>query len=85
MLVLGVIAGTVAANTLGEGLFTLMFEGWFGGFEALGQGTSRIDFAVNPLLAYLALPAALLGAVTAATAASSRSLSDASIATLTTE
>lgn len=85
VLALGVIGGTLAANTLGESLFNLMFEGMFGGFEALGQGTSRIDFAVNPLLAYLALPAALLGAVTAATAASSRSLSDASIATLTTE
>ncbi len=77
----GVIVGTVAANTIGETLFNLMFEGMFGGFETLGQGTSRIDFAVNPLLAYLVLPAALLGSVTVATAASSRSISDASIST----
>jgi len=85
VLVLGVIVGTVAANTLGEGLFNLMFEGLFGGFETLGQGTSRIDFAVNPLLAYVALPAALLGSVAAATAASSRLTGNASISALTTE
>lgn len=85
VLVLGVVVGTMAANTLGEGLFNLMFEGLFGGFETLGQGTSRIDFAVNPLLAYLALPAALLGSVAVATAASSRMTSTASISTLATE
>jgi putative ABC transport system permease protein len=82
---LGVIVGTVAANTLGESLFNLMFEGMFGGFETLGQGTSRIEFTVNPLLAYLALPAALLTAVAGAAAASARAISDASIATLATE
>jgi putative ABC transport system permease protein len=85
VLVLGVVVGTVAANTLGEQLFNLMFEGMFGGLEALGQGTSRIDFAVHPLLAYLALPTALLGAVTVAAAASSRSISHADFSTLTTE
>jgi putative ABC transport system permease protein len=85
VLVLGVVVGTVAANTLGETLFNLMFEGMFGGFETLGQGTSRIDFAVDPLLAYVALPAALLAAVAAATVASSRSISAADISTLTTE
>ena len=85
LLVVGVAVGTLAANTLGEGLFNLMFEGMFGGFDMLFQGTSRIDFAVSPLLAYLALPAALLGAVAVATAASSRSISDASISALATE
>jgi putative ABC transport system permease protein len=85
VLVLGVIVGTLAANTLGQTLFNLMFEAMYGGFETLGQGTSRIDFAVNPLLAYLVLPAALLVAVAAATVASSRSISAADIASLTTE
>jgi putative ABC transport system permease protein len=85
VLVLGVIAGDVAAMTLGESLFNLMFEGMFGGLEALGQGTSRIDFAVDPLLAYVALPAALAGAVAIATAASARSLSHTHIFTLATE
>ena len=85
VLVLGVAVGTVAANTLGELLFNLMFEAMFGGFEMLFQGTSQIAFAVNPLLAYLLLPAALLGAVAAATVASSRSISAASVSSLTTE
>jgi putative ABC transport system permease protein len=85
VLVLGVLIGTLAANTLGERVFNLMFELMFGGFETLGTGTSRIDFAVAPLLAYLVLPAALLAAVTAATAASSRAIADADIASLTTE
>jgi putative ABC transport system permease protein len=85
VLVLGVVIGTLAATTLGERLFNLMFEGMFGGFEMLGQGTSRIDFAANPLLAYGVLPAALLGAVVLATLASSRSISATSISTLTTE
>jgi hypothetical protein len=62
-----------------------MFEGMFGGFEMLGQGTSRIDFVVVPLLTYVALPAALLAAVAVATRASSRSISANSISTLTIE
>jgi putative ABC transport system permease protein len=85
VLLLGVVAGTLAANTLGEALFNLMFEGLFGGLETLGQGTSRIDFSVSPLLTYLALPAALLGCVSWATTASSHSISDASISTLNSE
>src|SRR5699024_2386109 len=75
----GAVAGTLAATTIGERLFNLMFEGMFGGFETLGQGTSRIDFATNPLLAYGLLPAVLLGAVALATVASSRSISTATI------
>jgi putative ABC transport system permease protein len=85
VLVLGVVVGTVAANTLGETLFNLMFGVMFGGFESLGQGTSRIDFAVAPLLAYLLLPAVFLAAVAGATAASSRNISTADISSLTTE
>ena len=85
VLLLGVLVGTVAANTLGEGLFNLMFEGLFGGFESLGQKTSRIAFVVSPLLTYLLLPGALLAAVAVTTSASSRSISDARISTLTTE
>jgi putative ABC transport system permease protein len=85
VLVLAVVVGTIAANTLGERLFNLMFEGMYGGFETLGQGTSRIDFAVRPLLAYLVLPVALLAAVAGATIASSRSINAADVSSLTTE
>ena len=85
VLLLGVVAGTVASNTLGQAMFNIMFGGLFGGFEAIGQGTSRIAFTVQPLLTVLALPAALLATVILATSASSRSISDARISTLTTE
>ncbi|MCH8565025.1 ABC transporter permease [Nesterenkonia sp. LB17] len=85
VLLIGVVVGTVAATTLGQGMFNLMFEFVYGGIESLGQGTSRIDFMVNPLLTYLALPAALLATVALTTSASSRSISEASISTLTTE
>jgi len=85
VLLLGVVVGTVAANTVGEGLFNLMFEALFGGFESLFQGTSRIDFVVNHLLTYLVLPGAMLGVVVLATSASSRAISDAGISTLNTE
>lgn len=85
VLVLGVVVGTIAAFTLGEAMFNLMFEGLYGGMEALGRGTSRIDFAVDPLLTAVLLPAALLAAVTVVTVASARTLSDARISTLTTE
>lgn len=85
VLLVGVLVGTLAANTLGEAMFNLMFEGLFGGFETLGQGTSRIDFSVSPLLTYLALPAALLGSVAVATMAGSRSIHDANVSALTTE
>ena len=85
VLLLGVVVGTLAANTLGQGVFNLMFEGMFGGFESVGQGTSRIDFAVDPLLTYLGLPAALLATVGLTTYASSRAISGARISTLTTE
>jgi len=85
VLVLGVIVGTLAANTIGQFLFNLMFEAMFGGFESLGQGTSRIDFAVAPLLAYALLPAVFLTAVAGATIASSRTITDADISALTTE
>lgn len=85
VLVAGVVVGTVAANTLGEGVFNLMFEALFGGFESVGQGTSRIDFAVQPWLAYVALPAAFLACVSLATVASSRSITEINISTLNTE
>src|SRR5690606_31388611 len=85
VLILGVVVGTVAPNTLGEQLFNLMFEALFGGFEAIGQGTSRIAFAAAPLLTYLALPATLLTVVALTTAASSASISNARISALTTE
>jgi putative ABC transport system permease protein len=85
VLLIGVVVGTVASNTVGETLFNLMFEGMFGGFASIGQGTSRIAFAVQPMLTYLVLPAALLATVALTTVASSRSISHVRISALTTE
>lgn len=85
VLALGVVVGTIASMTVGETLFNLMFEGMFGGFEALGQGTSRIDFMVEPILTYVALPAALLATVALTTVAGSHAISAARISALTTE
>lgn len=82
---IGVVVGDVAAMTLGETLFNLMFEGMFGGLEALGQGTSRIDFHVSRLLVHGALPIALTAVVALTTALNSRSIAHAHISTLATE
>lgn len=86
VLVLGVVLGTVAANTIGQGAFNLLFEAVLGGFETMGQGTSKITFTIQPLLAYVALPAALAAAVAlAARSASARAISRASVTDITTE
>ncbi|MGA8046682.1 MAG: hypothetical protein WCA30_10520, partial [Dermatophilaceae bacterium] len=62
-----------------------MFVGTFGGFEALGQGTSRIDFMVEPILTYNALPAALMTMVALTTVAGSHAISAARMSAITTE
>jgi len=76
----GVVAGSLAAGTAGESMFNLMFEAMFGGLEVIGQGTSRIDFDVSPLLTVLALPAALLTAVALATRGAARTIATRHIA-----
>lgn len=76
----GVVAGSLAAGTAGESMFNLMFEAMFGGFEVIGQGTSRIDFDVQPLLTVLAVPAALLTAVALATRGATRTIATRHIA-----
>jgi putative ABC transport system permease protein len=54
----GVIVGTFAANTLGQGLV--------GAFMS-GMGVSEMRFIIRPLLAYIACPFALAGIVTLTT------------------
>nr|WP_255622784.1 FtsX-like permease family protein [Tessaracoccus sp. OS52] len=85
VLLLGVVVGAVAANTVGEGVFNLMFEAMFGGLETLGQGTSRIAFDVNPLLTMLALPLVLLTAVALAASGALHRGNAQTISTLTIE
>jgi putative ABC transport system permease protein len=53
-LIAGLVIGTVAANTLGEGLVGLLMS---------GMGASHIDFVINPLMSLLVFPGMLLIAV----------------------
>ncbi len=74
VLLAGIPAGVLAAVTLGEGMFNLMFEGLFGGFEYLFRGTSQISFAINGWLTWLALPLAMFTAVAVAVRVGSRGI-----------
>jgi putative ABC transport system permease protein len=62
-LFLGIIAGTIAANTLGQSLVGLFMA---------GIGVSKLRFVVSPLLTCLACPLALTVVVTLATLAGTR-------------
>jgi putative ABC transport system permease protein len=53
---LGIFAGTILANTAGEGVINLVLK--FAGF-----GITRIHFIINPLLAYVVCPLILILAV----------------------
>lgn len=84
-LVIGVGSGCLAGLTLGQCAFNLMFEGMFGGMATLFQGTSKIDFVVNPWLIGLLIPVTMLVTVGIATVASSRNIHHTSISNLVTE
>jgi len=58
VLIVGVLLGTLLANTLGESL---------AGAVVASLGASSFKFAVNPLVAYLLSPLLMMGAVLAAT------------------
>ncbi|RKD32472.1 FtsX-like permease family protein [Thermohalobacter berrensis] len=53
---LGVIVGTLLANTLGELIVSNIFS-------IIGLGISKISFIINPLEAYLLCPLAILAIV----------------------
>ncbi|MET3696730.1 ABC-type lipoprotein release transport system permease subunit [Bacillus oleivorans] len=58
VLIVGIVLGTLLANTLGEMLAGLMISSF---------GASTFNFAVNPLWAYLLSPLLMIGAVLIAT------------------
>jgi putative ABC transport system permease protein len=64
-LAIGVAAGTLAANTLGELLIGLLMG---------GLGASKISFVINPLVSYALCPLLLLAAVTGTTLITARSI-----------
>lgn len=76
VLCLGIAAGTLAANTLGQAIVSLL-----GAF----MGASRISFVINPVLAYILCPLALALTVTATTLASTAQMQQASISQMVCE
>lgn len=84
-LVVAVPLGVLGAATLGQGMFNLLFEGLYGGFEMLGRGTSRIEFASEPLLTLVALPLALALVVGTATVAACHDIKTVGIRTVIPE
>jgi ABC-type antimicrobial peptide transport system, permease component len=64
-LIIGVVLGTLAAATLGEGLVGLLIS---------SMGTSHIDFVVNPLTTYIIYPLLLLSAVVTTTVITAKSI-----------
>ncbi len=84
-LVIAVPVGVLAAATIGQGMFNLLFEGLYSGFEQIGQGTSRIEFIAAPLVTFVALPIAFAIVVGAATLAACRGITTMGIRTVVPE
>ena len=78
----GLLLGTGATRSLGQGLFNLLLEGLFAGPEHLFQGTSRVELVVDPLLTGLAQPLLLAGTVLAAALFTCRRLRTLEVRTL---
>lgn len=81
----GVLLGTALTLTAGQGLLNLMLEGMFGGIQRLFSGTSRVPLLIDPLTTALALPLALVAAVTITTLLVCRRIRTADVRTLTAE
>lgn len=84
-LAVGLPLGAFSAITLGQSVFNLLFEGLYGGFAMVGQGTSRIEFLSEPLLVGVLLPAALAAVVVLATLAACRDITSTSIRSVVPE
>ena len=78
----GLLLGTGATLSLGQGLFNLLLEGLFAGAEHLFQGTSRVELVVDPLRTGLAQPLLLAGTVLAAALFTCRRLRTLEVRTL---
>lgn len=84
-LAVGLPLGVFGAATFGQSVFNLLFEGLYGGFEMVGQGTSRIEFVFAPLLTFGVLPLALAVVVAGATAAACHDIRSMGIRTVVPE
>lgn len=76
LLGLGIVLGTVFANTLGQDIVSLLWS---------FMGASHIKFVIDPLQAYLVYPLLLAGAVSVATVISIRGIRDANIVSMISE
>jgi putative ABC transport system permease protein len=81
----GVLLGAALTLTAGQGLLNLLLEGMFGGIQRLFSGTSRIPLLIDPLTTALALPLALVAAVTLTTLLVCRRIRTADVRTLTAD
>lgn len=76
VLCVGVVAGTLASNTLGQAMVSLL-----GSF----MGASRISFVINPVFAYILCPLALALVVAATTLVSTAQMQRSSISQMVSE
>jgi len=76
LLGLGIVVGTVFANTLGQDIVSLLWS---------FMGASHIRFVIDPLRAYLVYPLLLVVSVSAATFISIRGIRDANIVSMISE
>jgi len=76
LLGVGIVLGTVFANTLGQDIVSLLWS---------FMGASHIRFVIDPLQAYLVYPLLLVGAVSVATLISIRGIRDANIVSMISE
>jgi putative ABC transport system permease protein len=81
----GALLGAALTLTAGQGLLNLLLEGMFGGIQRLFSGTSRIPLLIDPLTTALALPLALVAAVTVTTLLVCRRIRTADVRTLTAD
>jgi putative ABC transport system permease protein len=76
LLVLGIGVGTLFSNTLGQQIVSFLWS---------FMGAARIEFVIDPVKAYLLIPAALMAAVAVTTLSAVRRIKDRSISAAITQ
>jgi putative ABC transport system permease protein len=76
LLVLGIGVGTLFSNTLGQRVVSFLWS---------FMGAARIEFVIDPVKAYLLIPAALMAAVAVTTLSAVRRIKDRSISAAITQ
>lgn len=76
ILILGIVVGTIAANTLGEAVMGIFFS---------FLGASKITFEINPISAFILVPILLIGTTMLSLFTGLKRIQETSIAMLNTE